>query len=372
MEEWVQAITETKTPKPASAKKELTMAKAYPKTWKLVAKIYKDLFVKENWEGAVLKKNQTDCKANVAKHIVMTRTKKLTSDILSADPKFAQCLPSSMFGNCWYLNLDDFLKHADNTWRVNKESEKERLDSQTNDILRLFGIAALAENRDDLMRLGRARNSNRAEADGPLSAADAIFSRYQRQFNDPGLTLSNPDRADYLDSFHEMDPNDDARVAITRTHLWLKTLYFNTVKAYNCAMKKWQKGTGGGSGAPENFCDWGDRDGEIFSNYASSGKGDYLGWIYMLDKDIGYAFNMMNEPPPESSVMEDGDNTIGTKKKSKSNPAEEFSKTFSESMDRVGLLLSNVLDSGTATNSTGRQSQGEQQDLLTRGVPLKS
>ena len=205
------------------------------------------------------------------------------------------------------------------------------------------------------MRLGRARNGNRAEADGPLSAADAIFSRFQRQFNDPELTLSFPARADYLGSFHEMNPNDDARIAITRTYVWLKEQYFNTVKSYNIAMKKWQKGTGGGSGAPENFCDWGDRDGEMISNYASAGKGDYLAWIYMLDKDIGYAFNMINEPPPEMSVMEDGNNTSGKKKKSNSNPAEEFGKTFSESMDKVGLLLSTVIGANTGT------AHGEQQ-----------
>jgi hypothetical protein len=64
---------------------------------------------------------------------------------------------------------------------------------------------------------------------------------------------------------------------------------------------------------------------------------------------------MINEPPPEMSVMEDGNNTSGKKKKSNSNPAEEFGKTFSESMDKVGLLLSTVIGANTGT------AHGEQQ-----------
>ena len=39
-------------------------------------------------------------------------------------------------------------------------------------------------------------------------------------------------------------------------------------------------GTGGGSGAPENFSDWNERDGEIFADYGPwMGKRDDLAWI---------------------------------------------------------------------------------------------
>jgi len=84
------------------------MAKAYPKTWKLVSNIYKNQWVKEKWEGFVKKTNQTDLKSSVAKHIVMTRTKNFTSDILSTDPKFTQGLASGTTSICWYLSLEDF------------------------------------------------------------------------------------------------------------------------------------------------------------------------------------------------------------------------------------------------------------------------
>ena len=66
-------------------------------------------------------------------------------------------------------------------------------------------------------------------------------------------------------------------------------------------------GTGGGSGAPENFSDWNERDGEIFADYGPwMGKRDDLAWIYMLDKEIGFCFNNEHDPPPAESVLEDG------------------------------------------------------------------
>ena len=42
---------------------------------------------------------------------------------------------------------------------------------------------------------------------------------------------------------------------------------------------------------------------------------DYLAYIYMLDKGIGFALNTINDPPPEETILEDGvERNIGVTK----------------------------------------------------------
>ena len=80
-----------------------------------------------------------------------------------------------------------------------------------------------------------------------------------------------------------------------------------TIKEYNAAMKLWKLGTGGGSGAPENYCDWETRDGEYFATYGDDkdNRKDYLAWIYVLDQQMNYAFDTVNDPAPDDTVTED-------------------------------------------------------------------
>ena len=44
-------------------------------------------------------------------------------------------------------------------------------------------------------------------------------------------------------------------------------LFKNTFSLYKHAMRKWTKGTGGGPGYPENYCDWEERSDDIFARY---------------------------------------------------------------------------------------------------------
>lgn len=87
---------------------------------------------------------------------------------------------------------------------------------------------------------------------------------------------------------------------------WVSILYRSLMTDYSKSLKNWQKGTGGGSGYPENYSDWNERDAELFTNYASAGKGDYLAWIYMLDQKEGFIFNIANAPAPDDSILADG------------------------------------------------------------------
>ena len=115
-----------------------------------------------------------------------------------------------------------------------------------------------------------------------------------------------------------MNPNDKGRIKIPRDYKWSKHLYFTTLAKYNNAMRMWKSGTGGGPGKPEDYARWQLRDPEDFATYGGTRGGirmDYLAYIYMLDKGIGFALNTINDPPPEETILEDGvERNIGVTK----------------------------------------------------------
>ena len=125
-------------------------------------------------------------------------------------------------------------------------------------------------------------------------------------------------------------------------------------------MEKWKKGTGGGSGAPENYCDWGTRDGEKFADYAESGSCDYLAYIYMLDEQTGFAFNNINDPAPDDTITEDSNGTGASQNINKSrnnrntaiDAAKEIGMQFGESMKSTIAILADVMKQQTAALST--------------------
>ena len=60
-------------------------------------------------------------------------------------------------------------------------------------------------------------------------------------------------------------------------------LFKQTLNAYKHAMRNWTKGTGGGPGAPMNYCDWESRENVLFANYSFEFK-EVLTWMYMWDR----------------------------------------------------------------------------------------
>ena len=132
--------------------------------------------------------------------------------------------------------------------------------------------------------LNTGKTYRRQDTDTSLGRDGSIFQSFKLQFNDPGLIVSKPESANALHSSHEIFVNDPNRVEISRDFAWLRDLYYKTLSDYRRAMQKWKKGTGGGSGAAENYADWNERSDEVFSKYGGV-KGDMLAWIYMLDKD---------------------------------------------------------------------------------------
>ena len=60
-------------------------------------------------------------------------------------------------------------------------------------------------------------------------------------------------------------------------------LFKQSLNAYKQAMRSWTKGTGGGPGAPMNYCDWESRENVLFANYSFEFK-EVLTWMYMWDR----------------------------------------------------------------------------------------
>ena len=105
----------------------------------------------------------------------------------------------------------------------------------------------------------------------------------------------------------------------------------------------WLKGTGGGSGAPENYCNHNERDTCLFGGYhPSAGKSDGLAYIFMIDKRAGFIFDLVNDPPPQDSIYEDG---MGSNKKpakakrGASSEMEDFAAAMSDAMNNVTKVL---------------------------------
>ena len=351
IEEWIVAIQEEqRAVTPVRATTITSYPKLYPKLWKLVGTL-NEHWISEKWEIPLKAKNKTDFKRKVIKKIINMREKKtfgrLREDIRLLYPKTAKT------AKVFVLSLADYMAHATEHYKVDKAATEERLLATVNDKLRLAGILALHNNRDDTIKLGRGKGTVRADVDCAMGWKDSIFHRFAMQMSDIGLVLGIPDRAKYLHSFGRMDPNDWARVDIRRDYKWVSILYRSLMTDYSKSLKNWQKGTGGGSGYPENYSDWNERDAELFTNYASAGKGDYLAWIYMLDQKEGFIFNIANAPAPDDSILADGvaggtqEGTRGTessgaKKRKKKGLIDDVGKAINESVKAMAENIANL------------------------------
>ena len=296
-EEWHKIMQEEAVKGVSENKK----AKLHPKMWALAKKLFTHM-EDSKWELAIKATNKTDFRRKILKNLVEIRRRVLTRDADSASL-------SRLYKDdelVWFYSFSKFKEHAKQHM---KNQKSDNSSHGPNDAVRVFGILGLPDMRDRVTRLGIGRATGRADIDGPMNLMDETFTEVAKLFNDEAVVINAPPRADRLDT--TPDPNDPARIAIERDYVWCKKVYVDWLKKYNVAMKKWKKGTGGGPGYPENYANWNTRDTELFGNYhASAGRSDALAWMYMLDKSVGFIFNVINDPPPPASVMQDGSTTM--------------------------------------------------------------
>ena len=313
--EWVSTIQEESVIQKDSSK-TLTAKRMNPKLWNMVTKLA------QQWEGwhwyraqrgnkldpktnKMKKLNNVDMKSQAVRHILNRRQKMPRSKILDkyfgANEPIRTTTSTTSEATYWFLSKTEFLTWANEMYKVDVKAKEEKERCTPNDIIRIFGIACSSFARDDITKITEAKASKRADLDGPMSYLDAIFTKCQEKFNDPSFELSIPARANQVESYTELDPNSLTRINIVRSYRWIKGAYFKVLKEYSHAMSKWKMGTGGGSGAPEDFAgSWRERENlELFANYASqAGKCDYLAYILMYDKEVDYIIDSINDPAP--------------------------------------------------------------------------
>ena len=218
-----------------------TIREQWPLLWRVVSKYYK-YFCDIGYEVCINYVNKTDFKKLMLKRIVESRVM-IEVDVFphrSFLPDWA-----AKKQDAYYYNQQTFEQYANAAY---SKDIKVKLEANVNDIICTFGILALSKHRDSLTRIAIAKDVNRMETDSPEGALTTIFKSVGDDFKNFNVDLLEPDRAIFLNSYKDMDPNDMTRMLIERKPEFFKGIYFNTLKKYNRALVNFQKGTGGGSG----------------------------------------------------------------------------------------------------------------------------
>ncbi len=347
-EEWISTIQEVYDEAGEASPSKRTYATRYPRLWKLVGKFVK-AWKDAQWEHPMKCSNGTVFKQKVIRAIIKDRKYFRKNEL----PPVAKIKYDEMFPNfreVFYYPLSSFEAYAQAEWQHDLARIEREQKATGNDALRIIGIALRNENRDDLNLLNAGKTYFRKQVDGALSRNSSIFHRFKQQFNDTEIVLDTPDRAPMLTSYVEINLNAHDHIDISRDGDWLEDLYFSTMRDYRSAMVKWKQGTGGGSGAPENYADWNKRDDWTFAEYGGH-KGDILSVIYMMDKDAGFPLLEIYDDAPASSTAEDGVAPSPTKRAKRAGPHER--------MALVGDKLCDAMTSGFQIMATAMKTIGE-------------
>lgn len=165
------------------------------------------------------------------------------------------------------------------------------LPNGPNDYVRLIAVMLHPDNRDQ-MDVINDNIKQRADLDDPSRTKKFVFNDFAQQFSSDAV-FSHPKKWDNiadanLANKHMVNPNDPN----SRRKAWsgseMKLMYDFVIKKYRDAMHKWTKGTGGGSGFPENYEDWESRACEYFENYTGGIEFiPWLTWVYTNDQENG-------------------------------------------------------------------------------------
>ena len=117
---------------------------------------------KKKWQLPSMLKNTTDFKNKVMEHVLTLRQ----SIVYESMPQLYKDSTSLTTTKCYFYDHSKFECHASKYYKVDTVAEKDKLLPQPNDYIRLFGIAALSDNRDQLLSIGAAKIYKRAEVDG--------------------------------------------------------------------------------------------------------------------------------------------------------------------------------------------------------------
>ena len=168
---------------------------------------------------------------------------------------------------------------------------------------RLFGLLFHQNHREQsIMYLFYPRRDKRAVLDDKTVSKKSIFSDIHQEFQDKNVKVQHPQNWENLlskmkskhstqsklyQNFEIIDPNHESIFNGESSPSMLIKVFDDTKAIYKETMRKWTMGTGGGSGAPEDFCYWEKRDPEYFNGYSNK-LGGLLTWIFLYDKYFHY------------------------------------------------------------------------------------
>jgi hypothetical protein len=223
----------------------------------------------------------------------------------------------------YYLPQGLALTHFFGIWGVNMDA---LMKPVVDDVLRLTGILLTEEEMRDYIPdiLGKRRNeSGWQPLDAASSRAKAAWALLLRKFIDDEVNIALPDEFLAEDMQEKVDakvgegfynnnatfnPNNGDRTKLAWNETRLKSVLQVGVSSYEKMMVKYQKGTGGGPGAPQNFIDWQNRHESYIVNYTNQKESEfYLTVVFMWDKQHNFPLKPSSGPMLPGVGIEDED-----------------------------------------------------------------
>ena len=159
------------------------------------------------------------------------------------DKALLEMFPDNAF--LFAYDQEAFKKYAEDRFKVDKVVLKQKDDPHPCDYTWLVSCIAENEVRDLLTRWNSCRYRTRSQTDHPLTLKKQIMTQIQTAFNSKTKVYVLPQRAEYLHTISDLDPNNKERVAIERDAEWLVKVWDFLMGEYGPAMKRWMSGTGG-------------------------------------------------------------------------------------------------------------------------------
>ena len=236
---------------------------------------------------------------------------------------------------------------------------------------RLFGLLFQEDFRDELNILVDSRSPSRAALDDPATSKKFIFDKLSLLMQNEEILIKHPKGWDaavarrssnlnipFNEYWVNIDPNNLVDMDIYRSGKDIQQIYNHTKQFFNESMRKWISGTGGGSGDPENYYDFDNREAENFSRYDPQ-FGVLLTYIFMYDKNLGHPLKSSTEPLPGGGIEVGKTGTHSTVSSinsiispTKKNPKNDFNvltenmnKIMTENVKSMGIMLTAVMNS---------------------------
>ena len=195
----------------------------------------------------------------------------------------------------------------------------------TDDKVRIAGILIMdSEMREFLPDLtGRSRGGSRQSLDASRPRRSAGLIMLHHKFIDEEVTITLPNRwnsqgcierinslmgDDVFSEHGTFNPNNLQHMRMAWMEKEVTSIFTRLEKEYCNAMDKWTCGTGGGSGAAENFVGWDEADETGVVMYTGQGGQPslvYLSCVHMWDREFGYPFVSVRDPLPTDCAIDD-------------------------------------------------------------------